>query len=320
METNLLGNPNYRKRAKATRTRLFKQIWQQLEQASSPKGFRWLFKEQIHIEPGYRALLQAAGLDSVQGVFNSTVDELVTTGGEFGGEDVSRIRIQDGSVQRTFYIKRYWNRELRRMWKRAFRGSILGASIMKREFSKMKELDALGIPTLKLVAWGDQRFCAGVINTFMITEELPHATGVDSLATTWFTQTGDTQLIQWQNSLIAEAARHLRKMHQHGFEHHDLFFRNIMVSDKEPLVMYIFDCPRAFRWPTWLMKYRCVQDLATLDAAASAVFTPSQRMRFMHLYLDCKRLNTEQKSLVRKILRKADPNRKRQRKRLERAC
>ena len=139
MDTDLLNNPNYRQREKKTRTRVAARIWQQLSNACPPKGVSGLFKEHTHIEAEFEPLLKGAKLDSVRAVFDTKEGALVTTAGLFGGEDVSRMEVQDGAQLRTFYVKRYWNREFRRNLKRATRGSIFGPSIMAREFKKMKD-------------------------------------------------------------------------------------------------------------------------------------------------------------------------------------
>ena len=60
-------------------------------------------------------------------------------------------------------------------------------------------------------------------------------------------------------------------------------------------------------------------DLATLDAAATQVFTRSQRMRFMHIYLGHNRLTDKDKQLIQQVLERARPMRERQLKRLERS-
>jgi tRNA A-37 threonylcarbamoyl transferase component Bud32 len=108
-------------------------------------------------------------------------------------------------------------------------------------------------------------------------------------------------------------------MHGHGFEHHDLFLRNMMVSGQDMSKLYIMDAHRAYTWPACIMHKRRAVDLATLDVAATEVFTRSQRMRFMHIYLGHGRLADEDKVLVRQVLRRAKPMRERQLKRLERS-
>ena len=143
--------------------------------------------------------------------------------------------------------------------------------------------------------------------------------GVDYLASDWFDQQSKTVREQKKAELIKEVALAVKHMHAHGFEHHDLFLRNMMVSGQDMAKLYIMDAPRAYIWPAFIMRQRRAFDLATLDAAATQVFSRSQRMRFMHIYLGRKRLSKDDKRLVRKVMQRAQPMRDRQMKRLERS-
>ena len=124
---------------------------------------------------------------------------------------------------------------------------------------------------------------------------------------------------QKKAELITEVAKAVRQMHDHGFEHHDLFLRNMMISGQDMSNLYIMDAPRAYFWPQFIMRMRRSVDLATLDAAATQLFTRSQRMRFMHLYLNCNKLTDQDKKLIWQILDRAKPIRERQLSRLERS-
>jgi len=177
----------------------------------------------------------------------------------------------------------------------------------------------VGFSCPQLVAYGDHRFAGGVIHAFIITEEIPQAMGVDYLAHEWFDQQTKEVRKQKKAELIYEVAMAVKRMHDHGFEHHDLFLRNMMVSGQDMSKLYMMDAPRGYCWPQRIMRKRREVDLATLDAAATEVFTRSQRMRFIHLYLGCDRLTDGDKQFVRQVLKRTEPMRERQLKRLERS-
>jgi hypothetical protein len=99
----------------------------------------------------------------------------------------------------------------------------------------------------------------------------------------------------------------------------DLFLRNMMVSEQNMSKLYVMNAPRGYFRPQIIMRKRRAFDLATLDSAATQSFSRSQRMRFMPLYLGCKRLTDEDKQLVRRVLTMSEPMRERQIKRLERS-
>ncbi len=319
MALDFLDNPEYRRRDRPTRTRFGAWLWRELEQLRAPKGLSWLFRERVHIEPEYQELMRSAGLDSVCGVFETKQGKLLTSQGLYGEDDVSRIRLEDGGLTRTFYVKRFWNRRLECLSSRAARGSLLGRSVMRAEFEKIQSLGKMGLRIPRVVGYGEQRFCGGVINTYMITEEIANAMGVDFIVHQWMDQQPVEQQRALKEELIASISTAVKTMHANGFEHHDLFLRNLIVTDHNMSNLYVFDCPRAYCWPMFIMKKRRKVDLAMLDAGATVAFSPSQRMRFMHQYLGCTRLSDEDKAFVRDVLECAAPMRKKQLLRLERS-
>lgn len=232
---------------------------------------------------------------------------------------VKRIEITYEGETRVFYLKLYWNHLFEKIWARAFRGSLVGRSMVRAEYDNLERLAKCGLRIPQLVAYGDHRFAGGIIHAFIITEEIPKAMGVDYLVHEWFGQQAEEDRKQKTDELIHEVARVVKQMHDHGFEHHDLFLRNMMVSEQDMSKLYVMDAPRGYFWPQFIMRKRRAFDLATLDSAATQAFSRSQRMRFMHLYLGCNRLTEEDKQLVRKVLTISEPMRERQIKRLERS-
>ena len=294
-------------------------IWTELKKGTAPTGLRWLNSRRVVINPGYRELLKAADLDSIQGVLNSKLGEVISTDHKQEKNAVKRIEFTYAGKLRVFYLKLYWNHRFEKIWGRAFRGSLVGQSMVRAEYENLEKLAGWGFRVPQLVAWGDHRFAGGVIHAFIITEEIPQAMGVDYLTHEWFAQQTAAVREQKKAELIHAVALAVKQMHAHGFEHHDLFLRNMMVSGQDMSKLYMMDAPRAYTWPAFIMRKRRAVDLATLDAAATQVFTRSQRMRFMHLYLGRDRLTSEDKQLVQQVLERAKPMRERQLKRLERS-
>lgn len=319
MALDYLDNPQYRRRDRPTRTRFGAWLWRELEQLKAPKGLDWLFRERVHIQPEYLELMREAGLDSVRSVFETKQGKLLTSQGLYGEDDVSRIRLDDNGTTRTFYVKRFWNRRVECILARIWRGSLLGRSVMRAEFEKIQAIGKMGLRIPRVVGYGDQRFCGAVINTYMITEEIPNAMGVDFIVHQWMNEQPVDQQRVLKEELITSISTAVKTMHANCFEHHDLFLRNLIVADHNMSNLYVFDCPRASQWPAFIMKSRRKIDLAMLDAGATVAFSPSQRMRFMHQYLGCKKLSAEDKQFVREVLECAAPMRKKQLRRLERS-
>ena len=190
---------------------------------------------------------------------------------------------------------------------------------MRAEFEKVQSLGKMGLRIPRLVGYGDQRFCGGVINTYMITEEIPDAMGVDFIVHQWMREQPVEQQRALKEELITSISSAVKTMHDNGFEHHDIFLRNLIITEQNMSNLYVFDCPRAYQWPAFIMKRRRKVDLAMLDAGATVAFSPTQRMRFLHQYLGCKRLSPEGKAFAREVLEYAAPMRKKQLRRLERS-
>ncbi len=295
------------------------QIWTELKKGTAPQNLRWLNSHRVVINPDYRGLLKVSDLDTVQGVLRSKLGDVISMDRKQEKNVVKRIEITYQGKLRVFYLKLYWNHLFEKIWARAFRGSLVGRSMVRAEYENLEKLAEWGFRVPQLVAYGDHRFAGGVIHAFIITEEIPQAMGVDYLVHEWFDQQTKEVCKQKKAELIHEVAMAVKRMHDHGFEHHDLFLRNMMVSGQDMSKLYMMDAPRGYCWPQFIMRKRRIVDLATLDAAATEVFTRSQRLRFMHLYLGCDRLTNKHKQFVMQVLKRTEPMRERQLKRLERS-
>jgi len=294
-------------------------IWTQLKNGTTPNGLGWLNTHRSVNNPDYQQLLKTVNLDNIQGVLNNKLGIVISEDRKQEKNLVKRIEITFEGKLRVFYLKLYYNHLFEKIWARAFRGSLVGKSMVRAEYENLEKLAEWGLRVPQLVAWGDHRFAGGVIHAYIITEEIPNASGVDYLVHDWLPQLPKKISEQKKAELIIEVAKALRQMHDHGFEHHDLFFRNMMISGQDISNLYIMDAPRAYFWPQFIMRMRRSVDLAALDSAATQLFTRSQRMRFMHLYLNCNKLTDQNKKLIWQVLERAKPIRERQIKRLERS-
>ena len=295
------------------------QIWTALKEGTAPKGLRCLNTHRVVIHPDYIELLKAIDLDSIPGVLRSNLGKTISTDAKQERNFVKRIEVTHEGKKQVLFLKFFWNKNFKKIWARAFRGSFFGRSMLRAEYENLQRLSEWGFRVPQVVAYGDHRFAGGVIHNFFITKEIPQAMGVDYLIHEWFGQQTEEDRKQKTDALIHEVARVVKQMHDHGFEHHDLFLRNMMVSEQKMSKLYVMDATRGYFWPQFIMRKRRAFDLATLDSATTQSFSRSQRMRFMHLYLGCTRLRKEDKRLVRKVLTDSEPMRERQLKRLDRS-
>jgi len=95
-----------------------------------------------------------------------------------------------------------------------------------------------------------------------------------------------------------------RRLHQAGFFHNDLVWRNILATwtPPSPPSLWWIDCPRgAFhRWPVGRRR-RVWKDLASLDKSASKCCTRAERVAFLLEYLGERRLTPSAKRLIREV-------------------
>ncbi len=150
------------------------------------------------------------------------------------------------------------------------------------------------IPTARVVAHGLEHHLGRFVRGALVTEEIPNTTDLANLA-----KFRDPRISQasWVNERIGQVARIARQMHRHGFAHNDLHWRNPLFREDNNYV-YLIDCPSGMHWPAWLLHYRVVKDLASLDKSARLVLSRTQRLRFLLAYLETDRLTPQSKRLA----------------------
>ena len=172
----------------------------------------------------------------------------------------------------------------------------VGRSRARAEYENLKLFQSLGIPTPKVIAFGEVR--QGVQrHACLITEEV---TGVKSLLDLHREQSPYLKSRQWLRDISAQLAEFTRKLHDKRFVHVDLKWRNILVQP-ETKQLYFIDCPQGHQT---LFRFRrgLIKDLACLDKVARYAVSNTQRLRFYKTYFKLDKLNDKHKYLIRKIL------------------
>lgn len=294
-------------------------IWASLKRGEAPPGWGWLHSAKLVFQPRWAPLFHSLRLDSIGAIVTSPLGEIVSHDRKMEKNDVKRLALTESGQTRVFFVKRYYNYLFEKIWKRAFRGSWWPPSMVKTEYVNLLQLSDWGFLVPEPVAYGEQRFAGGLINAFLISLEIPQAMGLDYLLGTWLPAQPTATRRRVRSDLVTHLASLTRRMHDRGFEHHDFFLRNLMISGTDVSKLYLLDAPRGRRWPVWIARKRAVFDLATLDSAAPKVFRRSERLKFFLLYRGHQRLTAPDKAMIRKILKRAEPWRPRQILRLDRA-
>jgi tRNA A-37 threonylcarbamoyl transferase component Bud32 len=179
------------------------------------------------------------------------------------------------------------------------------ASKARCEFRNYHVFEQLGIRTAQRVACGEERDWLGRLRgAFILTEAI-----LGAMILTEFFQTTATREHRdgktLRQSLLRQLAGMTRRAHDAGFFHHDLVWRNLLVTRTppgEPQLWWI-DCPRGQfdRGSPWRGRRR-IKDLASLDKVASQVCTRSERAAFVREYLGLNSLDAGARRLIRAAL------------------
>lgn len=269
--------------------------------------------EKTAITPGWESFLRASGLDTVAGVYQFNLGEVVVRS---GSTEVRRVQLRNGSATRTVYIKKYWANGFSQLWSGALRGTFFGRSKARREFRNLERLRQWGLDAPTPVAFGEERRVRWLTRSFLISEEVANPCMLDVLIREQLTQSGKAQRL-FRRELIEALAQYVRRLHEHHFVHHDLFWRNVILSGRELSHFYLIDAHKGRVWMPVAGPWERAKDLATLDAVAPVFFRRTERLRFLLRYLGIGRLDHRARRLARRVLRAAAPLRAKQLRRVQ---
>ncbi len=250
----------------------------------------------LHIDPPYRPALADAGLATVDGVLGALGDRLVawsrTTDTVYASLPRSNLAV---------YIKRYHYPRLRQRVRSALRGTWLRASRARAEYRVLTAMRRLGIQAVRPIAWGELRIYGLVRSCVLITEAVPEAM---SLATfiRRFGQ-GESGLppdaaMMARRAILTHLARQVRFMHDAGFVHRDLFWRNVLIRPlpNREFEFYFLDASvgRRIRVRQWRQD-SIVRDLAALGVMAPEFCSRADQLRFLRAYFETEQFGAEER-------------------------
>ena len=177
------------------------------------------------------------------------------------------------------------------------------ASKARCEFDNYAVFTKLGLRCAERMACGEQRDGFGRLRSaFIITRAIPDAMGLIEFMTKRCPRCSGPAVHALRRSVLAQLAAMTRRIHAAGFYHHDLVWRNILVTlsvPDQPLVWWI-DCPRGQfdTWSPWRRR-RLLKDLASLDKSASKFCSRTERLAFVQSYLGRQSIGAEVRKLAR---------------------
>lgn len=180
----------------------------------------------------------------------------------------------------------------------------LGRSRVRAEWENLLLFRSWGIPTPELLAYGEEKRNGKFIRGALATAAIAGAADLEKLAAENSPLLFDRVCFR---QIAAQVARYTRAMHEHGFAHNDLDWRNILVTTSTAAgthadpVVYFFDCPGGRFWIWPFLEYRVMKDLAHLDKIARHCLPLRWRLWFYRQYTGRRKLTAADKRRLRKI-------------------
>ena len=242
------------------------------------------------VEPAYEQQLKELGI-------YATMDWVNYSGGQIVSDSPTtrcrRVSTKDGSA---YYFKRYICPTQRgiQFWMRPGKAAV--------EVWAYQKLVALGIPTIEIVAFGEQRVLGILKSAFMVSRAVPDSQNLEDFALNRWHQMSEPLRRKTYNKISHQLAHQIRTAHKGRFFHHDLKWRNILVRREESgnySTVWI-DAPRA---STMLFRQRrgVIVDLAGLARLAVSLLSTNDRMRFICKYLGQERRPGDAKHLYKEV-------------------
>ncbi|MFA5251199.1 MAG: glycosyltransferase family 9 protein [Phycisphaerae bacterium] len=247
----------------------------------------------------YKTGLGELGLTSIDAVFSFNEAHNLTKDNLPGHR--SRLRFEINSPPATLFLKRYdcpptlvqlgnWLSARRRI------------SCGYFDFGPTTKLTAAGINTPKIISYGEQWGVFFEKRSFIITEKIPDAESLEQKLPDCFNASATVENLKLRRNFIAQLAVFVKKFHETGYRHRDLYLSHIFYGDNGRF--YLIDLARTFK-PGLLTERFRVKDIAQLYySAPGRYFSKTDRFRFYLSYTGCSKLTGKDKVFIRKVINK----------------
>lgn len=251
---------------------------------------------QDYIAPAWREILHANKLDSFEQLWpvaeNAWFEPPNHARGGWSGVSRQMLTLADGS-QAGIFVKRQEN-HVYRSWRHAFRA----AATLEREFRNCLRFEALGIPAMEIVYYGE-RHVDGALRAILVTRELEGYQPLDSAQYMPIRQASRSE----RDQLIRLTAAIIRNMHDHGFQHTCLYPKHLFVKKNtdHSLDVRFIDLEKT-RWLPF-RRWIVLRDLDSLRRHATG-WGRTDKLRFFLAYRQENKLSPASKKLLSALLKK----------------
>jgi len=257
--------------------------------------------DSFFIDADNKQALAKLGLTSINTVFSFNAGKNLSKNNLAGFR--SRIQFETSSPSVTFFLKRYDNPPLLTQFKNWLsHRKMISCSLCDLE--PAKKLMQLGINTPKTIAYGHERGILFEKRSFIVTEKIPDAQSLEEKLPCYFYDPPAKVNLRLRKTFIAQLAAFVKKFHQTGYRHRDLYLAHIFHSDSSRF--YLIDLARCFKPRISAERFR-IKDIAQLYYSAPAkYFSNTDRLRFYLNYSSRTKLTAADKSFIRSIINKAN--------------
>ncbi len=162
-----------------------------------------------------------------------------------------------------------------------------------------KELADCGIKTPETIAWGEQWAGCFERRSFIMTLKIPQAESIERKLPDFFYEERTGRNLKQRIAFITGLADFVKRFHESGFRHCDLYFSHVFLSEEGEL--YLIDLQRVFG-PMLLKERFRAKDIAQLYYSAPAqYFSRADRLRFYLRYTGGGKLTGADKRFIRKV-------------------
>ena len=207
----------------------------------------------------------------------------------------SRTEFQLNSPPVTAFLKRYDNPPLLNQLKNwiAHRQK---KSFAMAEFEPVKRLNAIGINTPNVIAYGEQWGLFFEKRSFIISEKIADAQSLERKIPM------EINSVSGKRNFIKKLAKFIRRFHCSGFRHRDLYFSHIFYNPAGKF--YLIDLARVFKPGILAERFR-LKDISQLFySAPGKYFSKTDRLRFYFDYAGIDKLTSKDKIFIRKMVDK----------------
>ena len=252
------------------------------------------------IDDRFASAFERQGLVSIDSIFNFTgATELVKSN---ISKYRTRLTFDITAPDTTLFLKCYDNPPILDQVKTWFQH---GQHQSIADFDRLpaEMLNKSGIKTPKTIAYGSQFKGPFERRSFIITEKIPAAESIERKLPDFVTEPATSQAAKMKKKFINSLAVFIRKFHETGCFHRDLYFAHIFLGENGEF--YLIDLQRTFKPRASAFKYR-VKDIAQLYySAPGKYFSRADRLRFYLRYRGVSRLTAADRFFIRLVKAKA---------------